>query len=148
MYMAKQYYSTLEGLTLCLCCGWALLQVSLEHGLLRNTGPGKHLLQLAVTAAVETPAGSMLLGSGDGTLAVMSTESEASPVNPKQLKKLAVLSSVKVEGGITSVVIDGSSIKAMPLGRNPTGGGLAYTVYVGTDKSNIYRVTYDPLDNK
>lgn len=148
MYMANQYYSTLEGLTLCLCCGWALLQVSLEHGLLRNTGPGKHLLQLAVTAAVETPAGSILLGSGDGTLAVMSTESEASPVNPKQLKKLAMLSSVRVEGGITSVVIDGSSIKAMPLGRNPTGGGLAYTVYVGTDKSNIYRVTYDPLDNK
>lgn len=124
------------------------LQVSLDHALLRNTGPAKHPLQLSVTAAAESPAGTILLGSGDGTLALLSPESEPSPVNPKQLKKLATLTSLRVEGGITSIVIDQESTKAVPLGRNPTGGGIAYTAYVGTDRCNIYKVAYDPINNK
>ncbi|WIA36861.1 hypothetical protein OEZ86_008112 [Tetradesmus obliquus] len=125
-----------------------VMQVSLEHALLRNTGPGKHPLQLSVTAATETPAGTILLGSGDGTLALLSTEAEPNPANPKQLKKLPVLTSIRLEGGITSIEIDPGSGKAVPLGRNPTGGGIAYTAYIGTDKCNMYRVAYDPINNK
>lgn len=124
------------------------MQISLEHALLRNTGPGKHLLQLSVTAAAETPAGTILLGSGDGTLALLSPESEQNPKNPKQLKNLAILTSMRVEGGITSIEIDPGSGKAVPLGRNPAGGGYTYTAYVGTDKCNMYKVVYDPINNK
>eukprot|EP00878_Enallax_costatus_P039075 GHUV01044595.1.p1 GENE.GHUV01044595.1~~GHUV01044595.1.p1 ORF type:complete len:343 (+),score=90.63 GHUV01044595.1:1178-2206(+) len=125
-----------------------VMQVSLDHAILRNTGPEKRPLQLSVTAAAETPAGTILLGSGDGTVAVLSPESEPSPVNPKQLKKLAILTTVRLEGGITSIVVDQESTKAVPLGRNPTGGGIAYTAYVGTNKCNIYKVAYDPINNK
>jgi hypothetical protein len=126
----------------------AAVQISLEHALLRNTGPGKHPLQLSVAAATETPAGTILLGSGDGTLALLSTEAEPNPANPKQLKKLPVLTSIRLEGGVTSIEIDPGSGRAVPLGRNPTGGGIAYTAYIGTDRCNMYRVAYDPINNK
>eukprot|EP00879_Flechtneria_rotunda_P026720 GHRR01028541.1.p1 GENE.GHRR01028541.1~~GHRR01028541.1.p1 ORF type:complete len:378 (+),score=118.14 GHRR01028541.1:71-1204(+) len=124
------------------------MQVSLDHAVLRNTGPGKQPLQLSVTAVTETPAGTFLLGSGDGTLALLNPVSEPSPTNPKQLKKLAVTASIRLEGGVTSIIIDPGSGKALPLGRNPAGGGVTYTAYVGTDRCNIYRVNYDPINNK
>lgn len=124
------------------------LQVSLEHGLLCNTGPAKHPLQMSVTAAARSPAGTILLGSGDGTLALLNPESEPNPANPKQLKKLGVITSVRLEGGITSIAVDATATKLVPLGRNPTGGGMSFTAYVGTNKCNIYMVTYDPVAKK
>lgn len=127
---------------------FCVLQVSLEHGLLCNTGPAKHPLQMSVTAAVRSPAGTILLGSGDGTLALLNPESEPNPANPKQLKKLGVITSVRLEGGITSIAVDATATKMMPLGRNPTGGGMSFTAFVGTNKCNIYRVTYDPVAKK
>jgi hypothetical protein len=125
-----------------------VLQVSLEHGLLCNTGPAKHPLQMSVTAAARSPAGTILLGSGDGTLALLNPESEPNPANPKQLKKLGVITSVRLEGGITSIAVDATATKMIPLVRNPTGGGMSFTAYVGTNKCNIYRVTYDPVAKK
>lgn len=123
-------------------------QVSLEHGLLCNTGPAKHPLQMAVTAAARTPAGTILLGSGDGTLALLNPEAEPNPQNPKQQKKLGVLASLRLEGGITSIAVDPTATKMVPLGRNPVGGGMSFTAFVGTNKSNIYRVAYDPVAKK
>jgi len=130
----------------CCCCHGA--QVSLEHGLLCNTGPAKHPLQMSVTAAARSPAGTILLGSGDGTLALLSPEAEPNPTNPKQLKKLATITSARLEGGITSIALDATATRMMPLGRNPTGGGMSFTAYVGTNKCNIYRVAYDPVARK
>lgn len=102
---------------------------------------------MSVTAATETPAGTLLLGSGSGTLALMSPEAEPSAANPKQLKKLPVLTSIRLEGGVTSIAIEPGSGRPVRLGRDPAGGGIAYTAYVGTDRSNIYRVAYDPVAN-
>lgn len=124
------------------------LQISLDHALLCNTGPAKHPLQMAVTAAARSPAGTILLGSGDGTLALLSPESEQNPANPKQLKKLGIIASVRLEGGITSIAVDPTATKMVPLGRNPTGGGMSFTVYVGTNKSIFYKVVYDPVAKK
>lgn len=124
------------------------LQVSLEHGLLCNTGPAKHPLQMGVTAAARSPAGTILLGSGDGTLALLNPESEPNPANPKQLKKLGVIASVRLEGGITSIAVDATANKLVPLGRNPTGGGMSFTVYVGTNKCNMYKLEFDPVAKK
>lgn len=123
-------------------------QVSLEHGLLCNTGPAKNPLQLSVTAAARSPAGTILLGSGDGTLALLNPEAEANPANPKQLKKLGVITSIRLEGAITSIALDTTATRMLPLGRNPTAGGMAFTAYVGTSKCNIYRVAYDPVAKK
>lgn len=126
----------------------ACVQVSLDHGLLCNTGPAKQPLQMAVTAAARSPTGTILLGSGDGTLALLNPENEPNPANPKQLKKLGVITSVRLEGGITSIAVDATASRLVPLGRNPTGGGMAFTVYVGTNKCNIYKVSYDPVAKK
>jgi hypothetical protein len=103
---------------------------------------------MSVTAAARSPAGTILLGSGDGTLALLNPESEPNPANPKQLKKLGVITSVRLEGGITSIAVDATATKLVPLGRNPTGGGMSFTAYVGTNKCNIYMVTYDPVAKK
>jgi hypothetical protein len=100
---------------------------------------------MAVTAAVCSPAGTILLGSGDGTLALLNPASEPNPVNPKQPKKLGIIASVRLEGGITSIAADPTATKLVPLGRNPTGGGVSFTVYVGTNKCNIYKVVFDPV---
>jgi hypothetical protein len=137
----RNEYSEQEELSLC-------PQVSLDHALLCNTGPAKNPLQMAVTAAARSPTGTILLGSGDGTLALLNPENEPNPANPKQLKKLSVITSVRVEGGITSIAVDAAASRMVPLGRNPTGGGLSFTVYVGTNKSNIYKVVYDPVVKK
>lgn len=115
------------------------LQVSLDRVILRNTGPGKNPVQLGVTTATETPSGDLIIGGGDGLLAVMSTAAEPSPVNPKNLKKLPILCTVKLEGAITSAVVN------QPVGK--AGKGLL-TAYVGTAACNIYKVTYDAKNNK
>lgn len=125
-----------------------LLQISLEHALLRNTGPSKQPLQLGITAAAETPAGTVMLGAGDGTLALLSTDIESSTTNPKVLQKLRTLATLRLDGGITSIAIDHGSAVAVRAGRNPSGGGTSYTAYVGTDRCNMYHVRYDPLSNR
>jgi hypothetical protein len=113
-------------------------QVGLERVLLRNTGPGKAPLQLGATAAAATPAGDLLVGGGDGALALLRTAREPSAANPKRLRPMAAVAAGRVEGGVSSVVIEG------PRG----GGGGGFSALVGTRASNVYRVTFDALANK
>jgi len=112
-----------------------VLQINLERMLMRNTGPAKAPIQMGVTASCEAPTGDMLIGGGDGTLALMATTAEADPKHPKQSKKLAVLASTKLDGGITGMVLESVAAKS-------------FTLLVGTNASNILRVTYSLATNK
>ncbi|KAF5832700.1 flagellar associated protein [Dunaliella salina] len=112
-----------------------VLQISLDRVLFKNSGPAKDPVQLGVTAQAEIPTGDLLLGGGDGSLVVLKTHPEASPSNPKLLKKMVKMSGVKVEGAITSIVLDGVQ-------------GKAYSFLVGTAACNMYRLTYEPQTHK
>lgn len=111
------------------------LQVALDRVMLRNLGPGKDLLQLGATASCEIPTGDVLIGSGDGTLVVLKTAQEPSANNPKVLKKMSQLAKLKLEGAVTSVVLD------EVVGRT-------CVFFVGTAACNIYRVSYEPTSSK
>ncbi len=104
--------------------------------LLRNTGPAKAPIQLGVTASLELPSGALLIGGGDGTLAVLSTAHEASPLNPKTLKKMPAVASMRVEGAVTSLAVDEAKRDG------------SFCAYVGTAACNIYRVAYDAATKK
>ena len=112
-----------------------VLQVALSTFLFKNQGPGKEPMQLGATATCAAPNGDMLVGGGDGTLVAMRTVSEPLPSNPRMLKRLAKLGSVKLEGTVTSISFDQSS-------------GRSFVFYVGTSACNIYKVTYEPLSSK
>eukprot|EP00983_Pelagomonas_calceolata_P029334 919038-Pelagomonas_calceolata.AAC.2 len=86
------------------------LQIGLERVLFKNSGPGKDPIQMGVTASAEIPTGDLLIGGGDGSLVVLKTHPEASPSNPKLLKKMVKMSGVRVEGAITSIVLDGVQV--------------------------------------
>jgi hypothetical protein len=73
----------------------------------------------------------MIVGGGDGTVGIIKSNTEQSKANPKALKPMAMLSSVKVEGAITSIVLDEVKQKQ-------------FTFYVGTSSCNIYKFVYDP----
>lgn len=112
-------------------------QVSVDRVLLRNTGPGKAPLQLGVTASAEAPSGDLLIvGGGDGTVQLLRTPPEPSATNPKKLKPMGAVASVRLEGGVSSIVVE----------RALKGGG--FMALVGTNASNIYRVAYDPVARK
>ena len=101
--------------------------------MLRNTGPAKAPLQLGVTATAEAPSGDLLItGGGDGTLALLRTTPEPSANNPKKLKPMGLVASVRLEGAVSSVVVEGAA------------ASKGFALLVGTKASNIYRVTYDP----
>lgn len=114
-----------------------LPQIGLDRVLFKNQGPGKENLQLGVTASCMLPTGDCVLGGGDGALVVMRTASEATPGNPRQLKRMARLAALKLEGGVTSITLE-------PAGASKGG----YVLYVGTAACNVYRVTYEPLGSK
>ena len=119
--------------------------------LLRNTGPAKAPLQLGISAsaAAPGPGGLLLVGSGDGTVALMSTAPQPSAASPKKLKPMGILASVRVEGSISSIVVEGLAAGkgALPRKAGGSGGsvGVNFTVLVGTAASNIYRVVYDAV---
>lgn len=108
--------------------------MGLDRVLLRNTGPAKAPLQLGVTASALPPRpGHLIAGGGDGTLALLSTAPGAAPGSPKKLRPLAVVASVRLEGGVSSIAVEG------PAGAR----GAGWAAIVGTRASNIYRVVYD-----
>lgn len=77
----------------------------------KNSGPGKDPIQLGATASTEIPTGDLLVGGGDGSVLVMKTHPEASPSNPKLLKKMNKLCGLRVEGAVTSIVLDGIQVE-------------------------------------
>lgn len=101
--------------------------------LLRNTGPAKAPLQLGVTASALPPSpGHLIVGGGDGTLALLATAPQPSAANPKKLRPMGPVASARLEGGVSSIAVEG------PLSAK---GG--WSAVVGTRASNIYRVVYD-----
>ena len=146
-----------------------VLQVGLERALLRATGPAKAPLQQGVTASAAAPGGgALIVGSGDGQIAVLalsdgaapggappqqqrqqqhasssgrgksaaggggSTSASCSGGDGPQPKPLSVLAMARVEGGVSSIAVEGGGA-----------GGGGWAAFVGTKASNVYRVTYD-----
>ncbi|KAL6756928.1 WD40-repeat-containing domain protein [Haematococcus lacustris] len=112
-----------------------VLQIALERMLFKNSGPGKDPIQLGATAAIEAPNGELVVGGGDGSLQVLRTAQEPSAANPKVLKKMGKVASLKLEGAVTTITLDQVH-------------GKAFTFLVGTAACNMYRVTYEPLTSK
>lgn len=110
-------------------------QINLERSILRNTGPGKAPIAQGVTASCMAPTGDLMLGGGDGTLALMSLEEQPDPKNPRLSRKFSLVAQMKLEGAITAMSLEGLTNKS-------------FTMVVGTAASNIYRVTYTLPTNK
>jgi len=109
-------------------------QIGLERVLFKNSGPGKDPIQLGATASVEIPTGDLLVGGGDGSVMVMQTHPEASPSNPKLLKKMLKMCSLKVEGAVTSIVLDGIQVR---IAQRPAGCVGCVTCVPGRDNSCV-----------
>uniref|UniRef100_UPI00398E4B89 cilia- and flagella-associated protein 52 isoform X2 n=1 Tax=Pristiophorus japonicus TaxID=55135 RepID=UPI00398E4B89 len=91
-----------------------ILMISMKTGLLNNYGPMKDKFSLGVTAVVELKSGDVLVGSGDGIVALCKVP------NFKTIKK------VQVDGGVTSISLRGQG----------------HQFFVGTITSQIYRFIY------
>ncbi|GCB71109.1 cilia- and flagella-associated protein 52 isoform X1 [Scyliorhinus torazame] len=91
-----------------------ILMISMKTGLLNNYGPLKNKFSLGITALVELKSGDILVGSGDGVVALCKAP------NFKPLKK------VQVEGGISSISLRGQG----------------HQFFVGTFTSQIYRFNF------
>ncbi|XP_072882054.1 cilia- and flagella-associated protein 52 isoform X1 [Hemitrygon akajei] len=91
-----------------------ILMVSMKTGLLNNYGPIKNKFSLGVTAIVELKSGDLLVGSGDGIVALCKVPGF------KTLKK------IQVDGGITSISLRGQG----------------HQFFVGTLTSQIYRCNF------
>ncbi len=81
-----------------------LPQVNTDTHLIRHFGPSKEKLSRGVSALQLLPSGNLLVGTGDGVLAVLN----AAP----SFKK--VRSSSRVAGAITSVAFQGTGNKVVP----------------------------------
>ncbi|MEW5298669.1 MAG: hypothetical protein WDW36_001762 [Sanguina aurantia] len=94
-----------------------VLQVQLDRVLFKNSGPAKALIQMGATATCEAPNGDLVVGGGDGSLAL--------------LRKLPTLASLKLEGAVTSITQEETTSRC-------------FTFLVGTAACNIYKVKYEP----
>lgn len=95
-----------------------VLQVSLGPKLLKASGPLKQPFSLGVTCVMKTRKGNLVVGAGDGTVALVSKET------------LNVIRKAKFDGGITSLAL------------NAAGDHF----FVGTNQSNIYLVNLASFD--
>eukprot|EP00164_Ancoracysta_twista_P002403 GFYU01003183.1.p1 GENE.GFYU01003183.1~~GFYU01003183.1.p1 ORF type:complete len:615 (+),score=173.33 GFYU01003183.1:168-2012(+) len=93
-----------------------VLEISLSAKLFKSIGPVKSKFSLGVKDIQITETGQLLIGAGDGTIAVLSRQG------------LKIISSTQVYGGVTSIT-------------NPA--HLGGNFYVGTSKSNTYFVSHD-----
>jgi len=78
-------------------CGTAsgdLLQVSLSSKLFRHAGPPKRGFQLGITCVMRTKRGNYIVGTGDGTVALMKKDG------------LTVARKTNVNGAVTSLVLN------------------------------------------
>ncbi|KAK9810051.1 hypothetical protein WJX72_004013 [[Myrmecia] bisecta] len=112
-----------------------LLQINLDRKLLRNTGPAKGCLPQGITATCLAPSGDLVVGAGDGSLVIMKRDQDGD--DARFLKKLPVITSIRLTGGITTVTVDERSM-----------GPNKFSMLVGTRNCDIYRVTYDSQAKK
>jgi len=92
-----------------------ILQISIERKIFKNVGP-KARFSLGVQTLAFTPAGELLAGCGDGTIACL---------KPDTFK---VLKSTSVQGSVSSISVRGGQY-----------------IFVGTSTSNTYVVKLDGL---
>ncbi|XP_032899901.1 cilia- and flagella-associated protein 52 [Amblyraja radiata] len=91
-----------------------IMMVSMKTGLLNNYGPIKDKFSLGVTAIVELKSGDLLIGSGDGIVALC------------KAPKFKPLKKITVDGGITSISLRGQG----------------HQFFLGTLASQIYRCNF------
>lgn len=96
-----------------------VLQVNINTKLLRHFGPQKEKLSLGVTSIQLLPSEDLLVGTGDGTIAVM-----------RGAPSFKLLKSAKVVGEVTSVVLRGSGNQ----------------FFIGTDAAQLYQSTFQDFD--
>lgn len=97
-----------------------VLQVSLTRALFKISGPAKKPFPLGVTCVARTKKGNIIVGSGDGTVALLKKDD------------LSVIKTRKLLGGITSLCL------------NAAGDHF----FVGTDKCHIYLVELATFDHE
>ena len=95
-----------------------LLQISLKHTLFQYRGPPNKPFAMGIQTVIETKDGNIIIGAGDGTVALL------------QKGNLKILKSIKLDGMITSLVL------------NKSGDHF----FVGTSKSMMYLVSLSDFD--
>jgi hypothetical protein len=58
---------------------------------------------------------------------------------------MGLIASTRVEGGVSSIVVEGPGAQAK--GRGTAADGGSFTALVATKASNLYRVAYDAAAN-
>jgi WD40 repeat protein len=87
-----------------------LLQVSLGPKLFKGSGPRKRPFSLGIACVTKTKTGDLIVGAGDGTVALLRKDS------------FKIVRRTKLHGGVTSLALNAAGDH----------------VFVGTDKCNIY----------
>jgi WD40 repeat protein len=93
-----------------------VLKINFETKLLVNTGPTKNLISLGI-GVVKELGGKLLIGSGNGDIAVLDSEKSYRRISSSSLPK-------NNAGGITSLVLNENQI------------------FVGTNANNVYRIPF------
>lgn len=140
------------------------LQVNLERGLLRNSGPAKPAQHKGIATLVLLPEeNQVVLGAGDGTLAVLAVDTDLM-ADPKTLPrfKTGTPTGLKGRGSLgcpTCATCEGVWFPPVPAHAVTTaaisehgltnlvlvgGGGGRLTFLCITAGSELYRVTYMP----
>uniref|UniRef100_V9KQM2 Cilia- and flagella-associated protein 52 n=2 Tax=Callorhinchus milii TaxID=7868 RepID=V9KQM2_CALMI len=91
-----------------------VLVISMKTGLLKTYGPIKDKFSLGITAIMELKSGDILIGTGDGVLALCKAS------NLKPIKK------VKVDGAVNSITLRGQG----------------HQFFIGTGSCQMYRFNY------
>lgn len=95
-----------------------LLKVSLGPKLFKGSGPPKRAFSMGINCVLRTKDGNYIIGSGDGTVAILRREN------------FKVIRRTKLRGGVTSLAL------------NAAGDHF----FVGTNKCNIYLVHIDTFE--
>eukprot|EP00043_Microstomoeca_roanoka_P004630 m.50923 g.50923 ORF g.50923 m.50923 type:complete len:610 (+) comp12578_c0_seq1:124-1953(+) len=93
--------------------------ISIPHKVLKGTGPHKHMFARGVTCISAMPSGDILVGSGSGTIALVSG------------KTMKIMQENSVVGAITSIAL------------TPGGDDM----YIGTDDCDVYRFLQTDLSS-
>eukprot|EP00899_Mesostigma_viride_P011827 jgi/Mesvir1/20645/Mv14866-RA.1 len=102
-----------------------VMKVSLHNKLFKNLGPTNRI-SLGILSSARTPSGDVLVGGGDGSLTIISSNTL------KVVAKCAPL-----VGGVTSVVV-----------TNQVSKDGSFTFFAGTKQCNVYYGSYSAASNE